>query len=134
MRGLAAAMIAAFALVLVASTASVAGADTTTISVDDNFFKPKKVTVEVGDKVTWKWDGFVAHNVVVEKGPQKFKSKIQSEGKYSKVIKKPGVYRIVCTLHAGMKMKLTAVPAPPPTTAPPTSAPPATVPAPASTP
>jgi plastocyanin len=95
-----------------------AGADTT-ISVDDNFFEPKRVTVEVGDKVTWKWDGFVAHNVVVKKGPQKFKSKIQSEGKFSRTIKDPGRYRIVCTLHPGMTMRLRAVEPPPATTAPP---------------
>ena len=81
----------------------------TKISVDDNFFKPKKVTVEVGDRVTWKWDGYVAHNVTVEKGPQKFKSKTQSDGTFARVIKKAGVYRIVCTLHPGMAMKLTAV-------------------------
>jgi len=108
---------------LVAATAALTvlapavGADTRTVSVDDNFFKPKRVTVTVGDRVTWKWNGFVAHNVVVEKGPQKFKSETQSEGKYSKVIKKPGVYRIVCTLHPGMTMKVTAIAAPHPTAA-----------------
>ncbi len=119
---IAAATVAALAgLVLLAPGA---GADDTTISVDDNFFKPKKVKVEVGDKVTWKWDGLVAHNVVVEKGPQKFKSKIQTQGKFSKVIKEPGKYRIVCTLHPGMTMTLRAVEPPPDTTA--TTAPPAT--------
>jgi plastocyanin len=97
--------------------APAAGADQT-ISVDDNFFKPKNVKVTVPEKVTWKWDGFVAHNVVVKKGPQKFKSKIQSEGTFSRVIKKPGVYRIVCTLHPGMTMKITAEEATPATTAP----------------
>jgi plastocyanin len=106
-----------------ASLATAAGGATTTVSVDDNFFKPKRVRVAVGDKVTWKWDGFVAHNVVVEKGPQKFKSKVISEGKFSRVITKPGVYKIVCTLHPGMTMRLTAIPPVEPTT---TSAPPAT--------
>ncbi len=101
-------------LVLLAPAASAAH---TTISVNDNYFKPKKVTVDVGDKVTWKWDGFVAHNVVVKKGPEKFKSKIQSEGKFSRTIKDPGVYRIVCTIHPGMKMKLKAVEPGPDTTA-----------------
>jgi plastocyanin len=95
-----------------------AGAADTTISVDDNFFKPKKVEVTVPQKVVWKWDGFVAHNVVVKKGPQKFKSKIQSEGTFTRVIKEPGVYRIVCTIHPGMTMKLTAKEAAPATTAP----------------
>jgi plastocyanin len=106
------------------SLATAAGGATTTVSVDDNFFKPKRLAVEVGDRVVWKWVGFVAHNVVVEKGPQKFKSKVQTEGKFSRVIRKPGVYRIVCTLHPGMTMRLTAKPPVEPTTT--TSAPPAT--------
>ncbi|MEX2256178.1 MAG: plastocyanin/azurin family copper-binding protein [Acidimicrobiia bacterium] len=124
MRGVAASTFAVLGLVVVAPAA---GATDTRVSVDDNFFKPKKVAVEVGDKVTWKWDGFVAHNVVVEKGPQKFKSRTQAEGKFSRVIKKPGTYKIVCTLHPGMTMKIVAtepVPEPSPTTPP--TAPPAT--------
>ena len=108
-------------LLALASLASGAGAATKTVSVDDNFFKPKRLTVTVGDKVTWKWDGFVAHNVVVETGPQKFKSKTKSDGKFSRVITKPGIYRIVCTLHPGMTMRLTATPPVEPTT---TSTPP----------
>ncbi|HEY8216010.1 MAG TPA: plastocyanin/azurin family copper-binding protein [Acidimicrobiia bacterium] len=103
-----------------ASLAQPAGAATTKISVDDNFFKPKRVTVTVGDTVTWKWVGFVAHNVKVDKGPQKFKSKTKSDGKFSRVISKPGKYKIVCTLHPGMTMTLTAV-EPTATSAPPSS-------------
>jgi plastocyanin len=103
-------------VVVGASLAGTASAKTTKVAVDDNFFKPKRVTVHVGDKVTWKWEGFVAHNVTVEKGPKKFKSATKSDGTFSRVIKKPGVYRIVCTIHPGMTMKLTAVKARPPTT------------------
>jgi plastocyanin len=117
LRAIAVAVIAVVASAILAPAAGAAGPNTK-ISVDDNFFKPKKVTVEVGDRVTWKWDGYVAHNVTVEKGPQKFKSETQADGKFSRVIKKAGVYRIVCTLHPGMAMKLTAVKAPPPSTAP----------------
>lgn len=117
----AAAAVVAGALLLV--PAAGAQGTGTTVSVDDNFFKPKKLTVTVPEKVTWKWDGFVAHNVVVEKGPQKFKSKIQSEGTFTRVIKKPGVYKIHCTLHPGMTMKITAEEPVAPTT---TVVPPAT--------
>ncbi len=99
--------VAAGALLLVPA-AGAQSSKGTTVSVDDNFFKPKKLTVTVPEKVTWKWDGFVAHNVVVEKGPQKFKSKLQSEGTFTRVIKKPGVYKIHCTIHPGMTMKITA--------------------------
>jgi plastocyanin len=117
LRTTAVAVIALGAPAILAPVAGAAG-PSTKISVDDNFFKPKKATVEVGDRVTWKWDGYVAHNVTVEKGPQKFKSATQADGNFSRVVKKAGVYRIVCTLHPGMTMKLTAVKAAPPTTAP----------------
>jgi plastocyanin len=78
------------------------------IAVNDNYFKPKRVAVVVGDKVTWKWKGFAVHDVTVVKGPQKFRSKQQSSGTFSRVIKKPGTYKIVCTLHPGMEMSLKA--------------------------
>jgi len=78
------------------------------VTVNDNFFKSKKVTVAAGDTVTWKWKGFSAHDVTVVKGPQKFESKLQSSGTYSRVIKKPGAYKIVCTVHPGMEMSLQA--------------------------
>jgi plastocyanin len=116
--------VAALALIAPAAGATTTKVSVTKVSVDDNFFKPKQVTVTVGDRVTWKWNGYVAHNVVVEKGPQKFKSAIKTEGTFSRVIRKPGVYRIVCTLHPGMTMKLTATDAPDATTS--TAAPPST--------
>jgi len=78
------------------------------VAVNDNYFKAKKVTVAIGTKVTWKWKGFAVHDVTVVKGPQKFESKQQSSGTFSRVIKKPGAYKIVCTLHPGMEMSLRA--------------------------
>lgn len=87
-----------------------------TVTVGDNFYKKSKITVLVGDKVTWNFIGRGIHDVVVEKGPAKFESKKRSYGyKFSKVLKKPGVYQIVCTLHPSMTMKLT-VKAPPAST------------------
>jgi plastocyanin len=104
---LVAALLISTGSVLAAPIALAAGTGTT-VSVDDNFFKPKKVTVAVGDKVTWEWDGYGVHNVFVVKGPQKFKSASKSSGKFSRTIKKPGTYRIICTLHPGMEMTLKA--------------------------
>jgi len=96
---------------------------TVSVSVDDNFFQPKKLTVTVPQKVTWEWDGLVAHNVDVEKGPQTFKSKTQTKGTFSRTIRKPGKYQIVCTLHPGMEMTIRAKSGRPSTTS---TAPPAT--------
>ncbi|MEX0665733.1 MAG: plastocyanin/azurin family copper-binding protein [Acidimicrobiia bacterium] len=94
------------------------------VKVGDNYFKPKKVTVLVGDTVKWKWVGTAIHDVVSGKeNPEKFKSKKFASGKFKHVMVLPGAYKIVCTLHPGMDMKLTVTPAPPaPTT---TLAPPA---------
>jgi plastocyanin len=88
------------------------------VKVGDNYFKPKKVTVVVGNKVVWKWIGTAIHDVVVDEGPKEFESKKFARGKFKRRIKEPGVYEIVCTLHPGMEMTLTALPAPPPTTTP----------------
>jgi len=98
------------------TTTTLVGPPEKTVHVLDNVFRPKKVKVAVGTKVTWKWGGVAAHNVVVTKGPQKFKSKTIAEGKFSRTIKKPGKYLIVCTIHPGMKMVLRATNPPPVTT------------------
>ena len=107
--------------------APVAAQDTTTTSpktvikvkVDDNVYKPKKLTVYVGDTVQWKWTGSANHDVVVKKGPQKFKSKLKAKGKFTRTLAEPGKYRIHCTIHPGMEMKLTVKNLPTTTTAPP---------------
>jgi len=97
---------------------------TVKIKIGDNYFKPKKKTAVVGDKITFKWTGAAAHNIKVKSGPQKFGSGIKSSGTFSRQLKAPGKYRIVCTIHPGMEMTLTVNPAPVTTTVPP-SAPPA---------
>ncbi len=78
------------------------------VAVKDNYFKPKKVKLAVGDKIKFTWKGFAIHDVKVEKGPQKFESKQQSSGTFTRTIKKPGKYRIICTIHPGMEMSLKA--------------------------
>jgi plastocyanin len=120
-RFLAAALVAVAGLVLVAPAAGAGTARQTDptdptattrpgppppvkISLGDNFFKPKKETVPAGTKITWTWDGTAIHNVTVLKGPQKFKSKNQASGKYTKTLVKPGKYSIACTLHPGMDL------------------------------
>ena len=85
-------------------------AATKTVRVDDDFFvragSTPTVTVNKGDTVKWVWRGDVVHNVVVEKGPVKFSSRTQKTGTYSRVMKRRGLYSIVCTIHPGMTMKL----------------------------
>ena len=78
------------------------------MGVDDNVFKPSSLTVKKNDTVRFRWVGKAPHNVVVTKGPVKFRSSIQRSGSYSKKITRRGTYTIVCTIHPGMKMTLRA--------------------------
>ncbi|HEV2310399.1 MAG TPA: plastocyanin/azurin family copper-binding protein [Acidimicrobiia bacterium] len=77
------------------------------VQLGDNFFKPDHLTVSAGTKVTWTWTGNSTHNVTVVSGPQKFRSVDQASGTFSRVMSKPGVYKIVCTFHPGMDLTLT---------------------------
>jgi plastocyanin len=66
-------------------------------------FRPGKLTIHKGTKVTWKWlGGFVGHNVWVTKGPVKFHSRDKATGTYSHVFNRAGTYHFVCTLHPSM--------------------------------
>jgi plastocyanin len=106
------------ALVLVAAIAAVAGvvavpafAKTRTVSVRDNYFVKRSgtptVTVKRRDTVRWVWRRTRApHNVVVTRGPVKFRSPLKRSGSYRKRVTRRGTYRIVCTVHTRMKMTL----------------------------
>jgi len=59
-----------------------------------------------GDTVVWVWEGRNPHNVTVTRGPVKFSSPTKRSGRYRKRMRRRGSYRIVCTIHAGMRMTL----------------------------
>lgn len=66
-------------------------------------FRPGKLTIHKGTRVTWKWpSGYVGHNVTVIKGPVKFHSKTKASGTYSHLFSRAGTYHLYCTLHPGM--------------------------------
>jgi plastocyanin len=104
---LVASLIAALSAVL----ATQALAATRSVKIGDNFFVRKgstpTVTVTKGTTVTWRWAGKETHNVVVTKGPVKFRSSFKSSGTFSKRLTRPGTYTIVCSIHQpDMKMRL----------------------------
>lgn len=75
--------------------------------MEDIEFKPKSLSVKVGQKVTWTNDESVQHNVVATKGAS-FKSELFGKGgTYSYTPKKAGSIAYVCTVHPGMEGKLT---------------------------
>ena len=97
---------------LFAVIATTALAATKTVKVGDNWFVRSSgvptVTVKKGDTVRWSFVGDNSHNVVVTKGPVKFRSPIKSSGTYRKVMKRRGTYTIICSIHgkSDQSMKL----------------------------
>jgi plastocyanin len=97
-------------LVIAAILAPAAFAATSEVKVKDNFFKPKRVEIQKGDKVRWVWKGDDIHNVAIKK-PGKTnvakRSDFQSEGKFSYTFGKVGTWKILCETHPEkMRMKV----------------------------
>ena len=85
------------------------------IEVADNFYSPKKLTVNPKSRITWKWTDEAAdvHDVKLvsaPKGVKKFQSEPGSAGfTYSKTLAKPGTYKFLCTFHEEDNMRMTIV-------------------------
>ncbi len=86
-----------------------------TVEVADNFYSPKKLTVNLKSRITWKWTDEAAdvHDVKLVSAPKSFK-KFQSEPgsagfTYSKTLTKPGTYKFLCTFHEEDNMRMTIV-------------------------
>lgn len=78
------------------------------VSVRDNSFRPRSITVPLGAKVVWRWTGFSEHNVRFRKvpsGASKRGSVTQSSGRFARTFKKRGRYRYVCTIHQALGMR-----------------------------
>ena len=99
---------------LAAAPAS-AGAPKKTVKVLDNYFSPKKVTINRGTTVVWRWpeDGGDVHDVKLTSGPKgvrKFQSEPGSSGyTYRRKLSAPGTYKLLCTFHEDDDMRMTVV-------------------------
>jgi plastocyanin len=92
--------------VAIAAVPAIAATKTKTIKVADNEFQPRSVTVKKGTKVRFHWVGKAPHNVTVTKGPRRFVIGTRQTGTVTKRLTRRGTYRIVCTIHPGMALKL----------------------------
>jgi plastocyanin len=102
-------LLAALVAACVAGTALLAIpalAATRTVAVRDNRFGPRAVTVAAGTTVKWAWRGRRGHNVVVSRGPKKFRSPFKVHGTWSKKVTRRGTYKLICEVHPGMTMTL----------------------------
>lgn len=70
------------------------------VAVDDFFFAPEEIFVNVGDTVTWTWVGEAPHDVTpVEEGAFE-PSPLQTEGQFSVTFDQEGEVPYFCTIHA----------------------------------
>ena len=85
------------------SVPALASGPATKASVRDFSFKPGKITIKRGTKVSWRFvSGY--HDVTVKSGPVKFSSGEKfAPATYSHVFTKPGTYHLYCKVHNWMK-------------------------------
>ena len=82
-----------------------------TVTVNNNFFSPMDVVIQVNHAVTWTWNsGGVTHTVTFTAGPSPLPAEtIQSTGSHSTTFTTVGKYSYVCLIHAGMTGTVTVV-------------------------
>ena len=74
--------------------------DASTVVLKGNKFTPQRVSVQVGETVTWEWDdGAVPHDV---NGGDVFKSEIQEKGTFAHTFAEAGTFEYKCTVHPTM--------------------------------
>jgi plastocyanin len=86
------------AVAAVAALMAVPANSATTVSVKDNVFSPKAVTVGKGATVTWSWKGHASHNVTF----RSTHSKTQTKGSFKVKFNNKGAFAYHCTIHPGM--------------------------------
>ncbi|MGZ4332621.1 MAG: cupredoxin domain-containing protein [Solirubrobacteraceae bacterium] len=95
---------------LAAATAIPALAATKTVKVGDNYFvRPANnatVSISKGSSLEFVWRGNAPHNVVKRSGPgAAFHSPVKIHGgTFTHRFTRAGTYKLVCTIHSGMKL------------------------------
>jgi plastocyanin len=106
------ALLLACAALLVSAAPAQAGKKT--VRIYDNYFLADSLNVKRGTVVVWRWPGIYeagdVHDVKLKSGPKGVK-KFHSEAaatdySFRRKLKVLGRYRIVCTLHEEMTMKI----------------------------
>jgi plastocyanin len=72
------------------------------VSVKDNFFSPKTLTVSKKTTVKWSWRGRAPHNVTF----RTVHSTTKRSGSYSLKFNRAGTFSYRCTIHPGMTGKI----------------------------
>jgi plastocyanin len=78
------------------------------VKVRDDFYKPTKVTIKVGDRVKWGWGDGTDHQHTVTEQHGKWTSKEKTIGSFRHTFGKTGTFKIYCADHPlDMTMKVT---------------------------
>lgn len=95
------------AALLLLSGATARAADVTVVQRDRTYM-PAEITVERGDRVVFRNDDTIAHNVISKTPGQEFDLKLQRPGE-DKAIRfdKPGTVAVTCDIHPRMEMTVT---------------------------
>jgi plastocyanin len=95
-----------------ADTPSARAAATKNVKVADNFYEPKRLTVPKGTTIKWKWSRLNAesHDVYLyerpKSAPRFHSAPAATHFTYQRTLKVAGVYKVLCTFHEGMKMRI----------------------------
>src|SRR5690606_22572 len=96
----------------VAGAAAAGSTPSRTVEVGDNFLAPKRMTVDPGTRLVFRWPegNFNRHDVALDSAPRgvrRWNSPVRTANyTYRRTLRKAGTYRIICTLHP-TQMRLT---------------------------
>ena len=79
------------------------------VTVGNNFYDPERVVISRGDKLKFRWQGGIPHNVTLRRGPGRpFASETTMEAgvNFRHTFEKSGRYLLHCTIHPD-QMQLT---------------------------
>jgi plastocyanin len=69
------------------------------VSVGDNFFNPRNVTINVNDRVVWTWTGISSHTSTGSGSPPLWDSGYRTSGTFSRVFDTVGRFNYYCIPH-----------------------------------
>lgn len=72
------------------------------LDVVDYAFEQRRVVVDRGTEVVWKFNASDQHDVSVANGPRAFSSDWISKGEFSYTPRVKGTYELLCSLHPGL--------------------------------
>ena len=77
------------------------------VSIGDNFFQPRRITIEAGERVKWVNNGEETHTTTSKTGL--WDKTVDPGDTAGKKFRKKGTYRYLCTIHDEMRGKVIVV-------------------------